>query len=55
MQMNCPGHSGNWSGTEERVVHVPPVCGSASFSEKKCCASNGTVSQAMSKEITRPE
>ena len=51
--MNCPGQRGNWSGTEERVVPVPPVGGLASSSRKKCNASNGTVTQAMRKKITR--
>jgi soluble cytochrome b562 len=51
--MNCPGLRANWSGTEERVIHVPPVDGLASFSRKKCNASNGTSTQAMRKEITR--
>ena len=50
--MNCPGLRGNWSSTEERVVPVPPVGGLASFSRKKCNASNGTATQAMGKEIT---
>jgi hypothetical protein len=40
--MNCLGLRGNWSGTEERVAHVPPVGGLASFSCKKCNAGNGT-------------
>lgn len=51
--MNCLGLRANWSGTEERVVPVPPVGGLASFSRKTCNASNGTASQAMGKEITR--
>ena len=51
--MNCPGLRGNWSGTEERVIHVPPVGGVASFSRKKCNASNGTATQARRKEIPR--
>jgi len=35
------------------VVPVPPVGGVASFSRKKCDASNGTATQAMRKKITR--
>jgi hypothetical protein len=53
--MNCPGLRGNWSGTEERVVLVPPVGGLASFSRKTCHASNGTATYAMRKEIPRRE
>ena len=51
--MNCPGLHGNWSGTEESVIHVPPVGGLASFSRKTCNARNGTATQVMRKEITR--
>jgi hypothetical protein len=51
--MNCLGLRGNWSGTEERVVPVPPVGGLASVSRKTCNASIGTATQAMRKEITR--
>ena len=40
--MYCPGLRGNWSGTEERVVPVPPEGGLVSFSRKTCNASNGT-------------
>jgi len=43
----------NWSGTEERVVPVPPVDGLAIFSRKTCNASKGMATQAMRKEITR--
>jgi len=35
------------------VVPVPPVGGLASFSRKKCNASNGTATQAMRKKISR--
>jgi len=51
--MKCLGLRGNWSGTEERVIHVPPVGGLASFSRKTGNASNGTATEAMRKEITR--
>ena len=47
--MNCLGQRGNWSGTEERMVPVPPVGGLASFSRTTC---NATATQAMRKEIT---
>ena len=51
--MNCPGLRSHWSGTEAQVVSVPLVGGLASSSRKKCNASNGTVTQAMRKKITR--
>lgn len=51
--MNCHKLRVNWSGTEERVVPVPPVGGSASFSRKTCNASNGTAIEAMRNELTR--
>jgi len=51
--MNSLGQRGSWIGTEEHVVHILPVCDSASFSRKTRNASNGTATQVMRKEITR--
>jgi len=49
--MNSPGQRGHRSGTEERMVPVPPVGGLASFSRKKGNASNGTAGQAMRTDV----